>query len=343
MAEDNPENAYTPIPGLRVEVMAELQSTPIAVYEVRTDKDGRPLSTIEVDSASDIVISSLDEQIAKFAASGPASEFAAPLAPAIVATPMIEPAGVCRTQIEGTPVVQFKYSNANDAGTNTLVPITGLDPELYRTPETVDDDLLLNSIRSSDGEIIADTSYRAPAPNETSQLFASGENQFVVPYDTSAGPLTWSFIGSETVVDGSTALCKDEGVIRCEVLPSQLVEQLVVELRNSVSNTLKAAARWMRIGKSPYLHTGAQAIRRIRSEAAGLTGAYICPQGAALPSSCRVTKFPIDELARIHASIFSKPSPVRPKVFAALAKSYNTRYRRFLNRTFPREIVICNK
>jgi hypothetical protein len=216
--------------------------------------------------------------------------------------------------------VQFKYSNANDAGTNTLVPITGLDPELYRTPETVDDDLLLNSIRSSDGEIIADTSYRAPAPNETSQLFASGENQFVVPYDTSAGPLTWSFIGSETVV-----------------------EQLVVELRNSVSNTLKAAARWMRIGKSPYLHTGAQAIRRIRSEAAGLTGAYICPQGAALPSSCRVTKFPIDELARIHASIFSKPSPVRPKVFAALAKSYNTRYRRFLNRTFPREIVICNK
>jgi hypothetical protein len=333
----------TPIPGLRVEVLEELLTTPVAIHEVLTDKNGRPLSTIEVDSASDIVIQSKDETVAKFAAAGPASEFANPLEPAIVATPMINQGAACRTVVEGTPIVQFNYSNTNDPATSALVPITGLNADLYRTPDSVDDDLLLNSVRHGDNDIIPDSANRAPAPNETSQLFTPGDGSFRVPYDTTFGPLTWRFIGGEVVVDGSTALCQEEGTIRCEEISAQLIERLVSELRISVSGTLKIASRYMKLGKTPYLRTTARAIRTMRAQSASLLGSYVCPQGAALPNSCRRIKFPVEDLARTHAGIFSQPSPIKPRVFEKLQKLYNTRYRRFLNRSFPSEIVVCSK
>jgi hypothetical protein len=333
----------TPIPGLRVEVLAEVQTTPVAMYEVITDKDGRPSSPIQVDSASEITIQSLEEQIAKFSAAGPASAFAKPLLPAIIATPMVYQSGACLTAVEGTPVVQFNYSNISESGASALVPITGLNPDLYRTPGTVEDDLLLNSIRSAADEIIPDTTYRAPAPNETSQLFTSGSGTFTVPYDTAFGPLTWSLIGSETIVDGSTALCQGEGNVRCDQLSASLVERLVSELRGTVSGTLKTAAKFMKLGKSPYLKTSARAIRRIKGQAASLLGAYICPRGAALPNSCRVVKFPADDLFKTHTDIFSEPSPIKPALFDRLQRSYNRHYRRFLKQSFPSEIVICSK
>jgi hypothetical protein len=333
----------TPIPGLRVEVLEESLTTPIAIYEVITDRDGRPLSAIEVDSSSDIVIQSKDETIAKFAAAGPASEFANTLSPAIVATPMVNQGLACRTVVEGTPVVQFKYSNSNNTTINALVPITGLNPDLYRTPGTTEDDLLLNSIRNGDNEIIPDATYRGTAPNETSQLFTPGEGSFTVPYDAAFGPLTWRFIGAETIVDGSTALCQEEGTVRCELVSAQLIERLVTELRGTVSGTLKTAARFMKLGKSPYLRTSARAIRTMKAQAASLLGSYICPQGATLPNSCRRIKFPVEDLFKTHAGIFSEPSPIKPNVFTRIQRSYNTRYRRFLNRTFPSEIVVCSK
>lgn len=337
------EAGQTPIPGLRVQVLAEVQTTPIAEYEVLTDKDGEPISPIVVDSSSELVIQSLDETIAKFAASGPAHEFASPLAPAIVATPMVDPAGACRSIVEGTPVVQFKYSTSDEQAVDALIPITGLSPDLYRTPGVVEDDLLLNSIRSGDGDVIPDVRYRAPVPNEGSQRFSSGYGTFVVPYDPASGPLTWSLIGAETVVDGATALCQDEGVVRCEDLSQALVEQLVVELRATVTGTLRIAARLMRLGKSPYLSSSAVAIRTIKQQVEPLMNAYVCPQGVTLANSCRRIKFPADSIFRTHASIFSKPSPVKPKVFEKLARTYNSRYRRFLARSFPKEIVVCSK
>jgi len=335
--------AQTPIPGLRVEVLAEVQTTPVAIFEVITDKEGRPSSTIQVDSASEITIQSPDEKIAKFSAAGPASAFAKPLLPAIVATPMVFQAGACLTTVEGTPLVQFNYNNTLESGESALVPITGLNPDLFRTPGTVEDDLLLNSIRSAADEIIPDATFRAPAPNETNQLFTPGLGTFTVPYKAESGPLTWSLIGSETVVDGSTALCEGEGRLRCEQLSQALVERLVMELRGTVSGTLKTAARFMKLGKSPYLRTSARAIRRIREQASDLLGAFICPRGVALPNSCRVVKFPADDLFKTHAEIFSEPSPIKPKVFDKLQRSYNRRYRRFLAQSFPNEIVICSK
>jgi hypothetical protein len=326
-----------------VEVLEESQTTPIAVYEVLTGQDGRPLSTIVVDSASDVIIQSMDEAVAKFAAAGPASEFANPLEPAIVATPMVNQGVACLAEVGGTPVVQFNYTSLNDSQTNAVVPITGLSPDLYRTPGTVEDDLLLNSIRSAGNDIIPDAAYRAPAPNDASQLFTSGEGSFIVPYNTASGPLTWNLLGAETIVDGSTALCQSEGVVRCELLSSELIERIVTELRGSVSGTLKTAAKFMRLGKSPYLQTSARAIRRIKQQAEALRGSYICPQGATLPNSCRAIKFPEETLFKTHAEIFSKPSPVKPKLFARIQRSYNVRYRRFLSRSFPRELVVCQK
>ncbi len=337
-----PDAGYTPIPGLRVQVLSELQTTPIAEFEVLTDKDGEPLSPIEVDSSSELVIQSVDEKIAKFAAGGPAHEFASPLAPAIVATPMVDQAGACRALVEGTPVVQFSYNSTNEEGVDALVPITGLSPDLYRTPGIVEDDLLLNSIRSRDVDLIPDGSYRAPEPNANRHLFTSGLGNFVIPHDILSGPLTWNFIGAETVVDGSTALCEDEGALRCENLSRALVEQLVTDLRATVTGTLKVAARFMKLGRSPYLRSSAVAIRTIKQQVEPLMGAYVCPQGVALPTSCERIKFPGGSIFKTHAGIFSKPSPVKPKVFEKLAKTYNTRYRRFLTRSFPSEIVVCS-
>jgi hypothetical protein len=339
----DPIEVQTPIPGLRVEIVEEVQTTPVAIHEVLTDKEGRPLTEIQVDSSSDITIQSVDEKIAKFAASGPASEFADPLAPAIVATPMIEPLVACRTQVEGTPVVEFSYNNMNEAGVNALVPITGLTPDLYRTPETPLDDLLLNSIRNSDNEVIPDVMYRGSTPEETKQLFINGENSFRVTYDTGFGPLTWSFIGKETVIDSSTTLCEGEGVIRCEPLSPALIERLVTELRSSVSGTLRTASKVMKLGRSPYLKSSARAIRDIRRQANDLLGSYVCPQGAMMPQSCRAIRFPASELQRTHAGIFSKPSPVRPAMFEKLGRTYNRRYQRFLDTGFPRDIVVCRK
>jgi hypothetical protein len=340
----DPSEQQTPIPGLRVEVVEEIQTTPIAIHEVLTDKDGKPLNQIQVDSSSDITIQSIDTTIAKFAASGPASEFADPLAPAVVATPMIDSMVACRTLVEGTPIVEFKYNNMNEAPIEALVPITGLSPDLYRTPETPLDDLLLNSIRSGDNnEVIPDVTNRGATPNESSQLFISGEGAFRVPYDTGFGPLTWSFLGKETVVDGSTSLCEGEGTIRCELLSPELIERLVTELRSTVSGTLKAASKVMKLGRSPYLKSSAKAIRDVKRQANELLGAYVCPSGATIPNSCSTIKFPATQLATTHDGIFSRPSPVKPGIFLKLGKTYNTRYRRFLARTFPRDIVMCNK
>jgi hypothetical protein len=336
-------DGQTPIPGLRVQVQAEIQTTPIAQYEILTDKDGEPVSPIEVVSSSEVVIQSLDEAIAKFAASGPASEFAMPLAPAIVATPMVDQAGACRGTVEGTPIVQFSFNSLNGSGINALVPITGLSPDLYRTPNSIEDDLLLNSIRSGDGDVIPDIGDRATKPEENKQVFTPGLGNFTVPYDMVSGPLTWRFIGAETVVDGTTALCEEDGSIRCDELSPELVEQLVTELRGTVTATLRAAARLMKLGRSPYLRSTATAIRTIKQQVEPLMNAYVCPQGVALPSGCNKIKFPADSIYKTHAGIFSKPSPVKPKVFEKLAKSYNARYRRFIERSFPSEVVICTK
>jgi hypothetical protein len=339
----DPSEVQTPIPGLRVEIVEEVQTTPVAIHEVLTDKEGRPLTEIQVDSSSEITIQSVDEKIAKFAAAGPASEFADPLAPAIVATPMIEAIAACRSVVEGTPIVEFRYNNLNDVGIDALVPITGLSPDLYGTPETPLDDLQLNSVRSSDTEVIPDVMYRGAAPNETKQLFVNGENTFRVPYDTGFGPLTWSFIGKDTLIDSSSALCEGEGVIRCEPLSPALIERLVTELRGSVSGTLRTASKVMKLGRSPYLKSSARAIRDIRRQANDLLGSYVCPQGAMMPQSCRAIRFPASELQRTHAGIFSKPSPVRPAMFEKLGRTYNRRYQRFLDTWFPKEIVVCGK
>lgn len=317
--------------------------TPIAMFEVITDRDGRPISAVEVVSSSDVVIQSKDETIAKFSAAGPASEFAVPLIPAIIATPMIDPAGACLTLVDGTPIVQFKYSSSNEAEIEARVPITDLDPDLYRTSSTVEDDLLLHSIRNGDTPLIPNMSYRAPAPDDSKQVFGSGEGSFNIPYDIASGPLKWSFIGAETVVDSSTNLCEDPGLISCEPLSPALINQLVTEIRGTVTNTLKAAAKVMRLGKSPYLRTTARAIRRIKAQAEALKGALVCPEGAALPDSCTAEKFPAEDLIKTHSVIFSQPSPVKPKVFEKLQRTYTNRYRRFILRAFPRDIVRCPK
>ena len=334
----------TPIPGLRVEIHEEIATTPIAIHEVITDELGRPSTPIVVDSESEITILSQDETIARFQASGPASEFAAPAQPTIVATPMIEPIGACLNVVAGTPIVQLNYNNLNEDAVDANVPITGLHPDLYRTPEVTTDDLLLNDMQYSNStKVIPGDTYRGLTPNENAQTFINGENSFIVPFDSTLGPLTWSFIGKQTVIDGSTAQCEAGGVIeyRCEELSPEKIRMLNMNLRRSVSGTLKAAARVMRIGSSPYLKTSAPAIKNMRKRAKALIGALICPPQAILAPGCVRQPFPFEELMKLHQGIFKKKSPVKPKMFEKLKKAYNRGYQNFLYTTFPTEIVFC--
>lgn len=339
------EGGLTPIPGLRVEVHEELLSTPIAVHEVVTGQEGEPLSPIILQHPdSDVIILSKDETIARFQSSGPAGEFLAPNAPAIIATPMVDAVGVCRGLVEGTPVVQFFYNNMNENNVDAGVPVTGLNPYLYRTPGTRADDLNLNAIyQGSNGTVIPGANFRDPPPKDGEQVFVNGQNSFYIPFSPSAGPVTWDFIGRRTVVTNETRLCAEEARPGCTELDPEKIRRLVVNLRRSVSGVLKAASKVMRVGSSPYLGTSAKAIREIKLRHKRLFGALVCPSNAAIQPSCAREPFPFNEFMTVHQGIFKKNSPVRPQMFKKLKKVYNKTYEKFLYETFPQEIVFCKK
>ncbi len=337
------ETNQTPIPGLRVEISEEISGTPVAIHQIITGQDGAPLTEVQVDSASELLIQSADDSIAKFAASGEASAFAEPLAPAIIATPMVEIVGACLTEKDGTPVAELKYSNINPESTPAIVPITGLSPDLYLTPEVTEDDLLLNAIRLGDENVIPDSTFRAPEPNQTSQLFNSGEGTFTVPYSSNSGSLVWNLIGKQMVVDGSAAQCEEQGQVQCQLLSRELLERSIAELRVSVTNTLRIAAKLVKAGKNPYLRQSAWAVRNIKDQAYSLIGSYVCPQQAALPNSCSRMPFPAKRFKVIHESIWRKQLNLRPKTFAKIKRVYTKRYNQFIDKQFPPEIVRCQR
>jgi hypothetical protein len=286
----------------------------------------------------------MDEKIARFQSSGPASEFAAPRAPTIVATPMIDAVGVCRGTVEGTPVVQFLYDNMNENSIDAEVPITGLTPYLFRTPGTMADDLNLNSIyQSANSPLIPGANYRNAPPRDGEQVFTSGQDSFVVPFDEALGPLVWDFIGRRTTVTAQTRLCEEEARPICEELSPEKIRKLVTNLRRTVTGVLKSAAKVMRIGSSPYLKTSARAIRDVKLRHKRLFGALVCPKNAVLGKGCKREPFPFTEFLKIHNDIFKKRSPIKPQLFKKLRKVYNKAYQRFLYETFPEEITFCPK
>lgn len=301
------------------------------------------MTDIQVDSESELVIQSADDSIAMFAASGEASSFADPLSPAIVATPMVDIVGVCLTEKDGTPIAELKYNNINPDSISAMVPISGLSPDLYLTPEVSDDDLLLNAIRLGEDNVIPDSVFRAPEPNQTSQLFSSGEGKFTVPYASESGSLVWSLIGKQLIVDKSAPQCEERGEAQCQLLSRELLESSINELRISVTATLKTAARFVKLGKNPYLRQTAWAVRNIKEQAYSLIGSYVCPQQAALPSSCSRMPFPAKRFKAIHETIWRKQLQIRPKTFKKLRQAYTKRYNQFIDRQFPSEIVRCQR
>jgi hypothetical protein len=331
--------AGTPIPGVRVEIHADIATTPIAIYEVITDKDGNPASSVVVDSASNIRIKSKDETIAKFDVAGAASEFIAQRQPTIVATPMVEQGGACLRTVEGTPVVEFKYNNFNTQ--DSQIPVTSLNPDLYGTPTTPDDDLLLNSIRNAEGTpTVPVATQLAPPTFDKDQLFKGGSSSFSIPFDPNLGALTWYLLGQQTRVDGATQLCEGGGTSGCTPIST---DDIYAQFRGSVSGTLKLSAKFMKRGRSPYLKTTPAAIIRTKVLLNRLAGAYRCPENVTLAAACVKRPFPVDEFIKSHDYIFSKPSPVQAKAFEKLRKAYTKRYRNFLLRNYPKYVVVCPK
>jgi hypothetical protein len=292
-----------------------------------------------VDSASSVRIKSKDETIARFDVAGEAGEFVAARQPTIVATPMVEQGGACLTTLEGTPIVEFKYNNFNSQ--DSQIPVTSLDPDLYGTPTTSDDDLLLNSMRNAEGTpTVPSAAQLAPPTFDKDQLFKAGSSSFSIPFDPNAGSLTWHLLGQQLRVDGATQLCESGGTSGCTPLST---DSIYTEFRGSVSGTLKLSAKFMKRGRSPYLKTTPTAIIRTKVLLNRIAGAYNCPENVTLAASCEKRRFPIEEFLKTHDYIFSKPSPVQKKAFDSLRRAYTKRYRNFLLKNYPRYIVVCPK
>jgi hypothetical protein len=313
-----------------VQVHEDLNSTPVAIYEVTTDKYGRPGTTVQVGSSSNVRIKSGNATIVRFDVAGDAKQFAAQ--PTVVATPMVDPAGACLNSIAGTPVVEFKYNNFNDY--DSQVPVTDLNPYLYGTPGSVGDDLMLNTIRDSSGSPILPSAQYLSGNN---QIFSAGSGSFSVPF---TGALKQYFLGRETTVTSSTPFCEGAGVATCTKFGVGNSNAIYDQLRQTVTGTLLLSSKLMKAGRSPFLKSTAKAIVDTKALLRALEQAYVCPVNSALPKGCYRRAFPAPELIVIHDRIFSKASPVKPKLFSDLLKKYTKSYRKFLT-TMPREITFC--
>lgn len=307
--------ALTPIPGLRVEIQEDIDQTPVAIQEVLTDADGRPLTSVVVDSESNVTIISHDETIAQFAASGPASEFSTEAAPDIVATPMVDAGEACLKTIDGERYVEFRYKNINPGSQEARVPITALNPDLQGTPSVQEDDLLLNSLRySNDQEEIPDAAYRTTDPDDTKQIFSAEKGSFDVPFQPELGSLTWHFIGTRRVVDSSTALCENGGEIGgCTKFEIDLIFDLFDVAKTTVIDLTKAIVKEQKKTKAlkgdlrkPYFTLMAQLLKRIRQLTSMPDNSYTCQEVVA---SCIRVDIPKAELMKQFDKIFKVKLP----------------------------------
>jgi hypothetical protein len=326
----DPAKSGTPLPGLTVEVHEDQNATPVAIHEITTDQQGRPLNSVVVGSSSNVRIKSADETIVRFDVAGEAREFA--IQPTIVATPMVDAAGACISNVAGTPVAEFKYNNFNNQ--NSEVPVTDLDPALYGDPDSAADDLMLNTIRDLSGSPVLPAEEFLAGNNQT---FRAGSGSYRVPF---TGTLRQYFLGEETVVTSATALCEGSGTAACMRVSTTDLGAVYSRVRQTVSATLQLSSRLMKAGRSPFLKTTAKALVDTKTIMRRLETGYICPANTVLARGCYRTRFPTQELVLIHDRIFSKASPVKPKLFTDLLKSYTRSYRKFLT-TMPREITYC--
>jgi hypothetical protein len=332
-------SAETPIPGLLVEVREEYNATPLATYQVLTDVDGRLSAEIEVGSSSDIVIESKQNWIARVAVAGPASEFAVEKQAVVRATPMIEAVGACRLRTETDEVVKFTYRNLNQDQSGVFVPITTLEPLLFRRDDIAADDLLLNHIGYSNGNPVLPDA-RGGTFNR-SQKFEPGEQGFTVPYNPALGPLAWVFVGQQVRVDASTAVCTEERTQSCERVSEALLQRIISETRDTITALLKLEARKRAKGTSPFIKSSARSLRSMRSAVTMLGRLHVCPTGIMPQATCTRMRFPYEQLAAIHANIFKIKAEPTGSTHQRLRRAWIKRFGVFIRSSFPDEVVQC--
>ncbi len=330
-----------PVPGLPVLVREENEGTPLATYEVLTDIDGKLSASIEVASNSDIVVESGDEALAKFSISGAASEFSTERRIEVEALPMLEATGACRITEGDDEFIRFIYRNINESQSPVHVPVTALDPRLYRQAEISSDDLALNHIGYDTGDVALPENVDVLSGE--AQVFEPGESSFEVRYNPSLGGLTWTFIGQQIRVDTSTPQCLNEGTAQCGKISDEMISQIWTQVRATVTATLRLASKSWKKGPSPYLKSAARTLRETRATLAKLKNLYSCPAQVSVKFGCRRVRFPTDELMKSHANLFRVKSKIRRAAFRKINSIYGTRFNRFLSTTFPREVVSCTR
>jgi hypothetical protein len=311
-------------------------------YEVMTDPDGHPNAAIEVGSDSDIMVFSKDPHIAQLQISGPANEFSLGLQAKVRAAPMIDALGACRYSDESGERIRFAYRNYNTLGVESLLPVTTLSAHHLQNPTIPEDDLLLNDIRSiSQKAVLPEGDLRAMESDITYQNFLSGDGSFTIPVESNDVPLAWSFIGKKVVADSSTTTCGGTQEPLCKQIPDEIVKGIYKELLKTVSGTLKAAAKVMKRGSSPYLKTSSQSIKQTKQIARQLLGSHICASDSIIPQGCVQRAFPRSALLRFHKGIFKRPSPTNRKLFEKIQRVFQRRYEKYLNTHFPDLLYMC--
>lgn len=337
----------TPVPGLRLEVVAEIQSTPVAIYEAITDRFGRPRTAIRVDSASELVIQSLDPVLARFGASGAASEFTAPEQILVVVTPMVGQSTPCVFTDSGIPHVRFNYTNSNSDDVEVKVGITALREDLRGTPDSIEDDLHLNSLVDSNAEYaLPGESYRAPAPDSDEQLL-SGRTSFSIPFDPKLGQLTWTLLGESVQVGQFTEQCAETGEHGCQPAHSGASADILRYAQVTTSAFLKMAVRQSRKqkgfkGAKAYLNAAAVFYRDTKRVVHMLEGSIQCathtiPMAYACSTAWDLHRTLTEQFDRL----FVGREWSNDKRFLKLNRSLKPRYQKIIANAVPHNSWVC--
>ena len=313
-------------------------------HSVITNRDGTMTSEIRVRSEADVLISSLNTEIARFEISGPASEFASEKMTQIAAKPMVNAEGACRETLNREEYVRFYYTNYNDTSGETLIPISSHSSLHYQDPLTPADDLLLNDIRLSTGQVMLPNLYSpAGESGDLKQSFLRGRGYFTVPFDPRNGTLTWNLIGKAIVVTNSTPLCDAPIQPTCKMMTAKTRNSIYRELLRTVSKTLKGSANSRQRNSSTYYVPPSATIplKQVVKTVLSLKGAYVCEPGALMTASCQPKSFPRENLLKLHTAIFRKYKARNPAAFKKIQKAYHDEYRNFLSTAFPNVVYRC--
>lgn len=281
--------APTPLPGVRVAIDVYDGLTPIAQHEVLTDKDGRMAEEVIVKSSANLYVYSLNQAAVSFFKMGSATDFH--FRPSVIGTPGVDLAGACLSIVDGTPVAEVKYNLVDITQEDLPVGVTSLFSDLYNDPNTLEDDLAINSIVDNSLNYVLPFAEYLGTGSQTGQQIFHRSGTFVVPWDQAKAPYTGQLLGRDLYIDIDSPICEGGGILLCDEIPQSSFEALHDEVRTIMSKYLSLMERLTR-SKEPTRRYK-RAARRYYAQSLRLLAytpvPYQCPPDQSLAPDCELT------------------------------------------------------